>query len=189
MANKKAIDGARMLLEGLGVDVTHTDLSSTPERVVELFQTLLKGMKLSVEEVLGNAYETDYKGLVVVRDIPFYSMCEHHLMPFYGIVDIVYEPKDGKVLGLGRLSRLVEMYSRRLQLQERMTESIGDALLESDFGIGVVVRARGTHMCMLMKGAVSQSTTVDTIICKGSLEAGRERYQEALVLLGGSIDV
>lgn len=187
--NKQAIEGVKQFLEGLGIDLTNSDVQETPERVAALWETLLGGMKESKEEVLGHTYPTDCEGLVMVKDIPFYSMCEHHLMPFYGVVDIVYEPFEGRVLGLGRLKRVVEMYSRRLQIQERMTENIGDILLDMKVATGVMVRARGTHLCMLMKGDVSQKTTAHTMICKGSLSAGSERYHEGLLLLGGSENV
>lgn len=184
--NRRAIEGIEMFLDAIGIDIQEAGMEKTPERVVTLFEDLFRGTKQTDKDALGDCFPTDYQGLVGVANIPFYSVCEHHLMPFFGMVDIVYEPVDGKVAGLGRLSKLVDVYGRRPQLQERMASQIADAIERELGATGVMVRMRATHLCMLMKGEVSLDTKAVTMECRGSLlEPGTIR-DEGLILLGGN---
>jgi len=127
--------------------------------------------------------------LVAVTSIPFYSVCEHHLMPFFGTADIVYQPKDGRVAGLSKLSDLVNLFARRPQLQERMTREIATALENDLEAEGVMVRIKATHLCMLIKGELQQGTAVVTMECRGVLSRTGQLREEALTILGGSTDV
>lgn len=181
-----AEQGIEQFLRALHIDIEAMGLQETPKRVATLYTELFSGLQEEPNKLLENTYPTDYEGLVAVRDIPFYSVCEHHLVPFYGMVHIVYEPVDGKVVGLGRLQKLVKIFARRPQLQERMTSDIAQALMEGLGAKGAMVQIVGTHLCMLMKGEVSHSTEALTLASKGSLKDNPVLQQEALLLLGGT---
>ena len=127
--------------------------------------------------------------MVAVTNIPFYSVCEHHLMPFFGTADIIYQPKDGRVAGLSKLSDLVNLFAHRPQLQERMTREIATALETDLEAEGVMVRIKATHLCMLIKGELQQGTAVVTMECRGVLSRTGQLREEALTILGGSTDV
>lgn len=146
-------------------------------------------MNVKSADIWGEIFPTEYKGLVAVTDIPFYSVCEHHLMPFFGTVDIVYQPKEGRVAGLSKLSDLVNVFARRPQLQERMTRQIATALETDLLAEGVVVRIKATHLCMLIKGELQQGTAVVTMECRGVLSKTGQLREEAMAILGGTTDV
>ena len=184
--NEQALDGVRQLLEGLGINLETQGMTDTPKRVATLFENLFSGRNSTGKEALGDVYSTEHTGLVSVNHIPFYSICEHHLMPFYGKVHIVYQPRDGKVFGLGRLKALVDVFAKRPQLQERFTHDIATSLVEDGDVLGAMVMVEATHLCMLMKGEVSQKTVAKTIVATGVLEPMGVLREEALVLLGGN---
>ena len=184
--NRQAVEGIKQLLEALGIDIKASDMEKTPERVATLFAHLFQGYGKDSKELWGEIFPTEYNGLVSVKGLPFYSMCEHHLMPFYGTADIVYQPKDGRVVGLGKLGKLVDLYARRPQLQERMTREIADAIERDLQADGVMVRLHGTHLCMLIKGELQQGTTVTTMECRGVLRESGSLRDEALAVLGGT---
>lgn len=186
---KRGEDGVRMLLEELHIDLVKEGMEETPARVAMLFEELFLGCTQSPKEALGTVFPTDHQGLIAVQEIPFYSMCEHHLMPFYGVVHIVYEPQNGKVFGLGRLKRLVDVFAKRPQLQERLTEQIATSLVQDGEALGAMVMVEATHMCMLMKGDVAQDTRVKTMSARGSMHDVGPLREEALVVLGGKIHV
>jgi GTP cyclohydrolase I len=140
-----------LLLE-LGEDPSRQGLRATPERVARAMRELTEGYRVNPEEVVADAiFEQEYDEMVVVKDIPFYSLCEHHMLPFFGEVHVGYLPK-GKVIGLSKIPRLVEVFSRRLQIQEQLTKQIAEALNQTlaPHGVGVVIEAR--HLCMEMRG-------------------------------------
>ena len=176
-------------LTALGIDLKAADMENTPQRVAGLYEELFVGMNKSSADIWGDIFPTDYKGLVAVTSIPFYSVCEHHLMPFFGTADIVYQPKDGRVAGLSKLSDLVNLFARRPQLQERMTREIATALENDLEAEGVMVRIKATHLCMLIKGELQQGTAVVTMECRGVLSRTGQLREEALTILGGSTDV
>lgn len=187
--NKEAVEGMKAFLTGLGIDVEHSPLAKTPERMTKLFTQLFSGLDADTKEVWGEIFPTDYTGLVAVRDIPFYSVCEHHLMPFYGTVDIVYQPHEGRVAGLSKLTKLVELLARKPQLQERMTREIAEALTDDLQAEGVFVRVQGEHFCMVMLGEVKQGTKVVTLESRGTLqEKGVLREEGLLLIQGGQAD-
>ena len=128
--NQRANDGIKQFLEALSVDTEAPELEKTPSRVTELYSELFSGVGVETKSVWGETFSTDYKGLIAVTGIPFYSMCEHHLLPFFGTVDIVYQPKDGCVAGLSKFSKMLfNILSRRPQLQERLASELADAIM------------------------------------------------------------
>ena len=155
-------DLVREMLVRLGEDRTREGLNKTPERVRKSMEFLTKGYKEDPLEVLNNAlFTVDYDEMVIVKDIEMFSLCEHHMLPFYGKVHIAYIP-NGKVIGLSKLPRLVEVFSRRLQVQERMTTQIAEAIQQviQPQGVGVVIDAR--HLCMMMRGVEKQHSSAVT---------------------------
>ncbi|MEG1847811.1 MAG: GTP cyclohydrolase I FolE [Lachnospiraceae bacterium] len=159
-----------LLLEGIGEDVTREGLLETPDRIARMYTELFAGMEEDAKEHLSKTFsvnktsQTDASGMVVEKDIVFYSMCEHHFMPFYGKAQVAYIP-DGQVVGLSKLARTVEVYARRPQIQEQMTAQIADAIMEYLHPKGVIVMLEAEHMCMTMRGVKkpgSQTVTVET---------------------------
>ncbi|MEX1138653.1 MAG: GTP cyclohydrolase I FolE [Bacteroidota bacterium] len=171
------------ILEGIGEDPKREGLQKTPERVAKMFEFLTKGYAENVAEVLKKAIFTErYNEMVIVKDIDFYSLCEHHLLPFYGKCHIAYIPK-GKIVGLSKLPRLVEVFSRRLQVQERLTQQIADtlyAVLKPE-GVGVVIEAR--HLCMMMRGVEKQNSVATTSAMLGSFREDVKTRSEFLTLI------
>ena len=160
-------DMVREQLRQLGEDPDRQGLLKTPERVEKSMKWLTRGYQLSVEDVIGDAiFDEDHHNMVIVKDIEMYSMCEHHMLPFFGKVHIAYIP-NGKIVGLSKLPRVVEVFSRRLQVQERMTEQIASALMEvlNPHGVGVVIEA--AHLCMMMRGVEKQNSKTITSAMKG----------------------
>ncbi|HET8657235.1 MAG TPA: GTP cyclohydrolase I FolE [Longimicrobiaceae bacterium] len=157
----------RQELELLGEDPERAGLVKTPSRVAASLRWLTRGYEMSVEEVVGDAlFEEDHHNLVLVKDIEMYSLCEHHMLPFFGRVHIAYIPR-GRIVGLSKLPRVVEVFARRLQVQERMTEQIATALMQvlRPAGVGVVVEA--AHLCMMMRGVEKQNSKTLTSAMKG----------------------
>ncbi|HEU0079578.1 MAG TPA: GTP cyclohydrolase I FolE [Longimicrobiaceae bacterium] len=157
----------RDLLGELGEDPGRQGLLKTPERVEKSLRWLTRGYQLSVRDVIGDAvFEEEHHNMVLVRDIEMYSMCEHHMLPFFGKVHIAYIP-DGKIVGLSKLPRIVEVFARRLQVQERLTEQIANAIQDvlQPAGVGVVIEA--AHLCMMMRGVEKQNSKTITSAVKG----------------------
>jgi GTP cyclohydrolase I len=175
VAEESFLDGAtgefqaliRRQLELMGEDPERDGLLKTPERVEKSVRWLTRGHSLSVEAVIGDAvFDEDHHNLVLVKDIEMYSLCEHHMLPFFGKVHIGYIP-NGRIVGLSKLPRVVEVFARRLQVQERMTEQIASALMDvlQPQGVGVVVEA--AHLCMMMRGVEKQNSKTITSAMKG----------------------
>lgn len=165
----KAEDAVRLLLEALGEDVTSPGLVETPARVVRMYQEVLAGREVDAADHLAKVFPLENPGLVLERDIPFHSLCEHHLLPFFGKVHIAYLPKN-QVTGLSKLARTVETYARRLQLQERMTQQICQAIQETLAPEGVLVVAEAEHFCMSMRGIRKPGATTVTLAACGVFE-------------------
>src|SRR6476469_5725041 len=157
----------RRQLELLGEDPERDGLLKTPERVAKAYAWLTRGYDLRVEDVVGDAvFEESHENMVVVRDIELYSMCEHHMLPFFGKAHIAYVP-NGKIVGLSKLPRIVEIFSRRLQVQERLTEQVAQAIEDvlKPRGVGVVIEA--VHLCMMMRGVEKQNSKTITSALRG----------------------
>lgn len=157
----------RRQLELLGEDPDRAGLRKTPERIAKSLAWLTRGYDMDVHAVVGDAvFEETHENMVMVRDIELYSMCEHHMLPFFGVVHIAYIP-DGRIVGLSKLPRIVEMFARRLQVQERLTEQVAEAIEEvlRPRGVGVVVEA--SHLCMMMRGVEKQNSRTITSALRG----------------------
>lgn len=160
-------DLVRQQLRQLGEDPDRPGLLRTPERVEKSMKWLTRGHALDVQEVIGDAiFDEDHHNMVIVKDIEMYSLCEHHLLPFFGKVHIAYIP-NGKIVGLSKLPRVVEVFARRLQVQERLTSQIADALMEvlAPQGVGVIIEA--AHLCMMMRGVEKQNSKTITSAMEG----------------------
>jgi GTP cyclohydrolase IA len=174
----------RNLLIELGEDVNREGLLKTPERVAKALTFLTYGYRASIDEVINQALFTETSGgMIIVKDIELYSLCEHHMLPFYGRCHIGYIP-DGKVFGVSKLARLVDVFARRLQLQERLTEQISQVVLEEvgAKGVGVMIEAR--HLCMMMRGVEKQNSTMVTSSVLGVFRDNLATREEFLNLVG-----
>ena len=175
----------RRQLELVGEDPEREGLQRTPRRVVESMQFLTQGYRMKVEDVVGEGiFAEDHDHMVMVRDIELYSMCEHHLLPFYGKAHIAYIP-DGRIVGLSKLPRIVDMFSRRFQVQERLTAEIADAIQDvlTPLGVGVVIEA--FHLCMMMRGVEKQNSKTITSALLGTFRDDAKTRDEFLRLAHG----
>ncbi|HEU0016112.1 MAG TPA: GTP cyclohydrolase I FolE [Longimicrobium sp.] len=173
----------RRMLIGVGEDPDRDGLRRTPERVEKSLRWLTRGYELSVTDVVGGAiFDEDHHNMVIVKDIEMYSLCEHHLLPFFGKVHVAYIP-NGKIVGLSKLPRVVEVFARRLQVQERLTEQVAQALMEvlRPQGVGVVIEA--AHLCMMMRGVEKQNSKTVTSAMKGVFLEDLRTREEFLRLL------
>jgi GTP cyclohydrolase I len=158
----------RDILEAIGEDVGREGLQQTPHRIARMFEELTAGYHVDPEKLVNNAiFDVNYDEMVIVRDIDFYSMCEHHMLPFMGHAHVAYIP-DGKVIGLSKIPRIVEMFARRLQVQERMTQQIAEFLDQTLHPLGVAVVAEGFHMCVAMRGIKKANARMVTSAMLGS---------------------
>jgi len=167
----------------IGEDPQREGLVDTPQRVARAWAFLTRGYQQTLDQVVNRAiFTADGSEMVVVKDIEFYSMCEHHMLPFFGRVHIGYIPRK-KILGLSKFARIVDMYSRRLQLQERLATQIADAIVEvlEPLGVGVVIE--GTHLCMMMRGVEKQQSVTVTSAMRGSFRKDQRTRSEFLSLL------
>lgn len=183
MADDRLEDLVRQLLAELGEDPEREGLVRTPRRVARALRFLTSGYAKSPREIVRQAmFDHEGENMVVLRDIELYSLCEHHLMPFFGVAHIGYIA-TGKVIGVSKLARLVDLYARRLQLQERLTEQIAQSLMELGMhGAGVVIEAR--HMCMVMRGVQKQDSSMVTSAMLGSFRDNASTRAEFLSLVG-----
>lgn len=177
---KKAI---KLLLEGIGEDPNRPGLVDTPDRVARMYQEVLAGMEQSAEEPLSKVFPVENGEMVLEKDIVFYSTCEHHLMPFYGKAHVAYIP-DGRVVGLSKLARTVEVFARRLQIQEQMTGQIADAMMEFLKPKGVMVMLEAEHTCMTMRGIKKPGSKTVTVATRGKFAEDALWQQRFFQMLG-----
>lgn len=173
----KIKEAVRLLLEGIGEDADREGLKETPDRIARMYGEIFSGMDEDASSHLSRVFTADNSEMVLEKDIVFYSTCEHHLMPFYGKVHVAYIP-DGRVVGLSKLARTVEVYARRLQIQERMTGQIADAIMENLKPRGVMVMMEAEHLCMTMRGVKKPgSRTVSTAVRGSFSDSGTLQNQ------------
>src|SRR5262245_25642261 len=176
-------DLIRQLLKALGEDPNREGLLNTPRRVEQAMAFLTSGYRADIDDVLNGAlFTVDYNEMVIVKDIDFYSLCEHHLLPFFGKCHIAYIPST-KVIGLSKIPRLVDVFSRRLQIQERLTNQIADTIREKLSPLGVAVVMEGTHLCMSMRGVEKQNSFAVTSAMLGAFRTNARTRMEFLELI------
>jgi GTP cyclohydrolase I len=172
------------LLTELGEDTTREGLQKTPERVAKSLRFMTSGYRQNVDDVINNAiFEEDHDEMVICRDIDFYSMCEHHMLPFFGRCHIAYVP-NGKVIGLSKLGRIVDVFARRLQLQERLNRQVAEVINDRLDPQGVAVVMEATHLCMVMRGVQKQNSMTVTSCMLGVFEEQHRTRQEFMNLIG-----
>lgn len=182
MDQKKIEEGVRLILEGIGEDPEREGLLETPQRVARMCEEIYGGMKQDAREHLEKQFHVENNNMVVEKDIPFYSTCEHHLLPFYGKAHVAYIP-NGTVAGLSKLARTVEVFARRPQLQEQMTAQIADAMERYLHPKGVMVLIEAEHMCMTMRGVQKPGTKTVTIMVRGAFERDYSLQQTFLQMV------
>jgi GTP cyclohydrolase IA len=176
-------DLVRDLLSQLGEDPSREGLRDTPKRVEKALKFLTSGYHANVDEVINNAlFSVDYSEMVIVKDIDFYSLCEHHLLPFFGKCHIAYIPAD-RVIGLSKIPRLVDVFARRLQVQERLTNQIADVIRDKIAPLGVAVVLEATHLCMSMRGVETQNSFAVTSAMHGAFRDNARTRMEFLELI------
>ena len=182
--DKERIEAAvREILIAIGEDPDREGLQETPRRVANMYAEVFSGLEKDPKQFIKLFHEENNDEMVVVRDIPLYSMCEHHLLPFVGKAHIVYIPADGKVIGLSKLARIVDNFARRPQLQERLTAQIADFLCESLPTRGVAVVVEAEHLCMTMRGARAAGALTRTSALRGIIRSDARTRAEALALI------
>lgn len=179
----KVREAVRLLLEGIGEDPTREGLVETPDRVARMYAELCGGMDRSASEHLSKTFAVSGDDLVIERDITFYSLCEHHMLPFYGKAAIGYIP-NGRVAGLSKLARTVEVFARRLQLQEQLTAQVADALMAELDCKGAIVYMEAEHMCMTMRGVQKPGTKTATLARRGAFVENPELEARFFRMLG-----
>ena len=178
--------GIRLVLEGIGEDPEREGLVGTPRRVAEMYQEILSGIEQDLGPIIESIPSDTHQELVLVKDIPIYSTCEHHLVPFYGKAHIGYIPgKSGHVTGLSKLARLADMYAKRPQVQERLTSQIADALVDKLGAQAVIVVIECEHLCMAMRGIRKPGSTTTTSAVRGGFKTSAASRAEVLSLIRG----
>ena len=186
--NKKIADLTKILLKEIGEDPNREGLIKTPSRVSKAWSFFSRGYNQDVDEIINDAiFNEDAKDMVIVRDIEFFSLCEHHLLPFFGKAHVGYIP-NGKVIGLSKIPRIIDMYSRRLQVQERLTHQIADAIKAVLEPKGVAMVLEGRHMCMQMRGVEKQNSLASTSAMSGQFKKSAETRSEFLSIINRRSD-
>lgn len=180
---QKAEQAVRLMLEAIGEDPNREGLRETPRRVAEMYGEIFSGMEEDPKTHLKLFRETDNDEMVIVRDIPLYSMCEHHMLPFIGFANIAYIPKDGRIIGLSKFARIVNVYARRLQLQERLTSQVADFLFKELHPYGVAVVIEAEHLCMTMRGVRAAGAKTMTSALRGVMKSDDKTRAETMALL------
>ncbi len=184
LPNEEKIERAvRMILEAVGEDPDREGLAQTPARVARMYREVFSGLHRDPEEELTTIFNEDHNEVVLVRDITFYSMCEHHLVPFFGHAHVAYIPQGSRITGLSKLARLVESAARRPQLQERLTATVADALVSRLDPVGVAVMVEAEHMCMAMRGVNKPGTKTVTTAVRGQYAQDAQLRAEVFALM------
>jgi GTP cyclohydrolase I len=174
------------IIEAIGDDPRREGLQGTPQRIAEMYAEVFSGLDMNARAELTVGFEVGHREMVILKDIPFHSMCEHHLLPFYGVAHVGYIPnKEGRVVGVSKLARVVEIFAKRPQLQERMTSQIADAILEAVQPDGVAVIIQAEHLCMTMRGIKKPGSNVITSATRGLFRTRAATRAEFLALVQG----
>ncbi len=186
---KKIERGVKLILEGVGEDPKRPGIKETPQRVARMFSEILGGLKENPARQLQAIQSEKHDEMVLIKNIPLYSMCEHHLLPFAGVAHIAYIPKGGRIVGLSKIARVVDILSRRLQIQERLTKQIADLIMEHLKPLGVMVVIEAEHMCMSMRGVKKPKSLTITSALRGSFRTKSTTRSEAMTFIrGGMLD-
>ncbi len=184
MDKTKIEEGVRLILEGVGEDPDREGLRETPARVARMYEEVFAGLSENPARHFEVTFDEHHEEMVLVKDIPFYSMCEHHLVPFFGKAHVAYIPAtDGRICGLSKLARLVDAFAKRPQVQERLTSQIADTLIEQLNPQGVIVVLEAEHMCMSMRGVKKPGSQTVTSAVRGVFEKSAPARSEALSLI------
>ncbi len=183
MDRKKIEKGVRLILEGIGENPERPGLKSTPERVANLYEEIFSGLKTPEEEILKPIEGESHDELVLLKDIPFYSVCEHHLLPFIGKAHVAYIPSGGRIVGLSELAKAVELFAKRLQVQERLTTQLADVLMKKIRPKGAMVIIDAEHLCMSMRGIKKTGTRTVTSAVRGIFRTKQSTREELLALI------
>lgn len=185
MDHDKIEQGVRLILEGIGEDVEREGLLDTPRRVANMYEEICAGLEQDPAEHFKVTFNEGHQDMVLVRDIPLYSLCEHHLAPFFGVAHIAYIPgPSGRICGLSKLARVVDVFGHRPQVQERLTSQVADAIVENLAPLGVIVVIEAEHLCMSMRGVRKPGTCTVTSAVRGSFQADSRTRAEAMALIG-----
>ena len=179
MDKEKIMEGVKLILEGVGEDVTREGLIETPDRIARMYMEIFEGLGKDASEILSKTFSVEDNDLVIEKDINFFSMCEHHLVPFFGKAHVAYIPK-GKVVGLSKLARTVDLYAKKPQLQERLTTEIADALMKYLDAEGVMVVIEAEHTCMTMRGIKKLGAKTVTTTYRGVFKENLELRREVM---------
>lgn len=166
---EKIKKGVELILEGIGEDKSREGLLETPDRIARMYEEIFAGLEQDTDDILSKTFSVENNEMVIEKDIVFYSTCEHHFMPFYGKAHVAYIP-NGKVVGLSKLARTVEVYAKRPQIQEQLTGQVADALMEHLNPKGVIVMMEAEHMCMTMRGVKKPGSKTVTFAMRGAFE-------------------
>ena len=187
MDQSKIEQGVRLILEGIGEDPEREGLLETPHRVAKMYGEICAGIDADPSRHFVTTFSEDHQEMVLVRDIPLYSICEHHLVPFFGVAHIAYIPgKDGKICGLSKLARVVDDFSRRPQVQERLTSQVAEAIVDNLDPMGVLVVIQAEHLCMSMRGVRKPGSVTVTSAVRGIFKSDPRTRSEAMALIGHS---
>ncbi|HHT9131876.1 MAG TPA: GTP cyclohydrolase I FolE [Candidatus Tripitaka californicus] len=183
MDTKKIIQAVRLLLEGIGEDPDRPGLKDTPRRVASMCEEIYSGIGKDAKQEIKVLKSEDHDEIVLLKDIPFYSVCEHHLLPFIGVAHVAYIPHGGRVTGISKLARVVESHAKRPQVQERLTSAIADSIMEALRPKGVLVIVQAEHLCMTMRGVKKPGSKVQTSVVRGIFRKNPATRAEALSLI------
>jgi GTP cyclohydrolase I len=185
MDKKKIEKAVREILVAVGEDVKRSDIKDTPKRVADMYEEILSGMKSSPEKELEVVFEKEHDEIVLLKGIPLYSICEHHLLPFIGKAHVAYIPSNNRVTGLSKIARVVDVFSKRLQVQERLTTDIAEVIMKKLKPKGVLVVIEAEHLCMSMRGVKKPGVLTVTSAVRGVFRSNEKTRSEALSLIRG----
>ncbi len=189
MDRKKIEEGVRLILKGIGEDLNREGLRGTPGRVADMYEEIFSGIGKDPSKELESMFDEGHDEIILVKDIPFYSVCEHHMVPFIGKAHIAYVPnKSGKIIGLSKLVRVLDIVAKRLQIQERLTSIVADTIMKEIKPRGVLVVIEAEHLCMSMRGVKKPGTITVTSVVRGLFRENPASRAEAMALIKQKID-